>query len=70
MPLYEYRCTDCGQDFEKVVRFSEADLKPACPFCASTNTMKRISAVSVIGAGSSRSAGASSGSCSSSTGFS
>lgn len=31
MPLYEYRCPKCGTQFEKRVRFSEAEEPQACP---------------------------------------
>ncbi len=40
MPLYEYQCNDYGEAFEKVVLFSEADLKPVCPDCTSMDTNK------------------------------
>jgi len=43
MPLYEYVCGDCGQPFEKMLRFSEANIAPACPTCAGPNTKKKIS---------------------------
>jgi putative FmdB family regulatory protein len=43
MPLYEYICVDCGQPFEKMMRFSEANQTPACPTCASINTHKQLS---------------------------
>jgi putative FmdB family regulatory protein len=43
MPLYEYHCLDCGEDFEKLVRFSELESLPDCPFCHSTHTQKKIS---------------------------
>ena len=43
MPLYEYICNDCGQPFEKMVRFSEANQLPACPTCSGTNTSKQLS---------------------------
>lgn len=43
MPLYEYLCNDCGREFEKMLRFSEAGQKPACPACQSQDTTKKIS---------------------------
>ena len=49
MPLYEYHCSDCGEAFEKVVRFSEADIAPACPNCESTDTNKLISTIASFG---------------------
>jgi putative FmdB family regulatory protein len=53
MPLYEYRCPDCGQTFDKIVRFSEADKIPICPNCGENNAQKLISASAVIGTSSS-----------------
>jgi len=52
MPLYEYTCRDCGEDFDKIVRFSEADQMPECPCCGEGNTLKKISAGAVIGVSS------------------
>ncbi|GAP08638.1 MAG TPA: zinc ribbon domain-containing protein [Anaerolinea thermolimosa] len=43
MPLYEYHCQECGADFEKMVRFSEANTNPPCPHCNSLQTSKRLS---------------------------
>jgi putative FmdB family regulatory protein len=45
MPLYEYRCKDCGTEFEKRLSFSEADQLPPCPECASAHTQKKLSRV-------------------------
>lgn len=33
MPIYEYRCPDCGKDFELMRPFSEADEPAPCPDC-------------------------------------
>jgi putative FmdB family regulatory protein len=65
MPLYEYHCNDCKEDFEKMVRFSEAELSPACPECQSHATSKKISRVAAFASslgGSSISTGSSCGS--------
>lgn len=59
MPLYEYRCPDCGEIFDKIVRFSEADKTPVCPSCGEKNASKLISAGAVIGTSPSGSASAS-----------
>lgn len=32
MPLYEYRCKQCGHQFEKIQSFSAPDAKE-CPLC-------------------------------------
>lgn len=49
MPMYEYHCQDCGWEFEKIVRFSDADLNQPCPRCGAVRTDKKISAVAAIG---------------------
>ena len=53
MPLYEYHCPNCGENFDKLVRFSEADQMPVCPNCGAEDTRKKISAGAVIGSSSS-----------------
>lgn len=64
MPLYEYQCQDCEHDFERMVRFFDADRPQECPHCGSDQTMKRISTFATSGAGATASSGSSS-SCSS-----
>ncbi len=49
MPLYEYRCKACGDVFEKMVRWSEADRSPICPTCFSQDTQKKVSTIASIG---------------------
>lgn len=71
MPMYEYRCEECGEEFEKLVHFSEADLIQDCPNCGASHTTKKISAAASFGyasgGGGSLSYG---GSCGSGGGFS
>ncbi|MBC15818.1 MAG: transcriptional regulator [Desulfovibrio sp.] len=45
MPIYEYTCRECGNEFEELV-FSSTALPP-CPKCASENVEKLMSACSV-----------------------
>ncbi len=45
MPLYEFKCTDCGEEFEMMARFSEANHSPTCPTCLGLNTRKKISTI-------------------------
>ena len=35
MPLYEYKCEDCGNEFEEMLHFSERDnpINDPCPSC-------------------------------------
>lgn len=40
MPLYDYRCTACGQQFELLVRSGTV---PACPHCAATALERLVS---------------------------
>lgn len=36
MPTYEYRCKDCGKQFERVERLFEHETNhPECPGCGS-----------------------------------
>jgi putative FmdB family regulatory protein len=47
VPLYEYRCTDCGRLFEKLVRtWNEA---VDCPTCASATVEKQVSTFAMAG---------------------
>lgn len=49
MPIYEYHCSDCGDDFEKLVRFSDPTTNsPVCPSCQSENTRKRLSTIAAF----------------------
>ena len=38
MPLYDYHCHACGNDFEALVRASST---PACPRCGSTTALEK-----------------------------
>lgn len=40
MPIHDFRCRDCGQVFELLVRASSV---PACPHCAGTALDKQVS---------------------------
>lgn len=41
MPIYEYACGDCGQQFEALVR---GDEQPVCPACGKQNLSRHFSA--------------------------
>lgn len=51
MPLFEFRCRECGQQFEEIVRGEKI---PSCPSCESEEVTKLISAFAVRGGSSSR----------------
>jgi putative FmdB family regulatory protein len=40
MPIYDYRCSDCGNTFETLVK---KDTVPACPKCKSSHLEKLLS---------------------------
>lgn len=65
MPLYEYICEECSNEFEKMMRFDQADQKPVCPGCQSANTRKKLSVFSSKGTGAFSMGNSSSSSCSS-----
>ncbi|MGE3270741.1 MAG: FmdB family zinc ribbon protein [Chloroflexota bacterium] len=50
MPVYEYRCPDCANLFEKLVRLSEADRQVDCPTCGA-RAGKLLSTFAAIGQG-------------------
>ena len=43
MPLYEYKCSDCGHVFEELVGKTVPDGSPLCPACRSDNTERMFS---------------------------
>ena len=45
MPIYEYKCRQCGHEFEELV-FSQ-DETPPCPECGSEAVEKLMSACAV-----------------------
>ncbi|MBI5281488.1 MAG: zinc ribbon domain-containing protein [Candidatus Solibacter usitatus] len=67
MPMYEYRCTECGKQYEQLRRMTEADTGLMCPQCGSPEVQRQISACSIGGGASS---GASGGGCGPRGGFS
>jgi len=42
MPMYEYKCSACGHEFEELV-FGQVEAVP-CPKCSSTDTRRLVSA--------------------------
>ena len=43
MPIYEYRCSECGQDHEVLQKVSEPPLTE-CPACGKPTLQKQLSA--------------------------
>jgi putative FmdB family regulatory protein len=44
MPLYEYECRSCGNEFELLVR---SGTTPSCPECGSAELARRLSGFGV-----------------------
>lgn len=43
MPIYEYRCEDCGNEFEKLVRRPGDASGLQCPSCGKNHLTPRLS---------------------------
>ncbi len=50
MPIFEYRCSRCKAEFEKVI-FSSDNTDIRCPQCQSEAVHKKMSAASLTGSG-------------------
>jgi putative FmdB family regulatory protein len=53
MPIYEYRCEECGEGFELFVRSPSRQAEPMCPKCGSRKVVKSVSLFGVGVAGGS-----------------
>lgn len=68
MPIYEYRCNNCGTSFDARRSMAEADAPIACPNCGSMDARRLISLFAAIGSqGVIAGAGSSCSGCSSSS---
>ena len=43
MPIYDYKCKECGKVFEIFLRFSELDKEANCPNCGSEKIQRVFS---------------------------
>ena len=43
MPIYEFRCTQCGHVFEKIFTSSEEQVDLVCPECDATSVDRVVS---------------------------
>jgi putative FmdB family regulatory protein len=51
MPIYEYKCSDCGAEFEELVSL-HAEKNPPCTSCGSEKVEKKLSVFGSLGAAS------------------
>ncbi len=43
MPIFEFTCKNCGNDFEELVRSANAIDEVECPICHSPEVKKKVS---------------------------
>ena len=53
MPLYEFQCTDCKDEFEELVRSSMAVVEVKCPRCGGEHVKRKLSLFASKGGGGS-----------------
>jgi putative FmdB family regulatory protein len=53
MPIYEYKCEQCGGSYEQMRRMTDADRDLECPSCKSTAIKRQLSAFATTTASSS-----------------
>ena len=58
MPIFEYKCPNCGHRFEKLVLSSRRQRELNCPECGSPDVQKAISLFGTAAKGSSGGAAA------------
>ncbi len=49
MPIYEYRCRSCGEEFEKLVRLRTREDEVPCKACGEREAERRVSSFSARG---------------------
>jgi putative FmdB family regulatory protein len=49
MPIYEYKCRECGDKFENLVRSPNSQEDPTCPVCNSPKVERRVSVCGCLG---------------------
>jgi len=57
MPIYEFKCLNCGQIFEIFFKSIEDFSRPQCPHCQSKNTEKIFSTPARVSVSSTRPSG-------------
>jgi len=49
MPIYEYKCRNCGEGFERRLRIEERLQKQPCPACGGGEAEFHMSAPAIVG---------------------
>lgn len=63
MPIFEYKCKDCGSKFEFLHKSILDPEQASCPNCNSVKNEKLLSSFSTSNSGSSYDSGCTDGSC-------
>ena len=63
MPLYDYKCAKCGEEFEQLVSASKKKAAVACPTCNSTRTSRQLSSFTGTCSGGAGNAACPTGTC-------
>lgn len=50
MPMYEYRCLDCDEQYEELRRMQDADRDLKCPVCGAGRVERLVSGFAMAGA--------------------
>jgi len=58
MPIFEYRCSRCGAEFEKLVLRVSGNLEVTCKNCGSSEVTEKVSTFASVTAGSAGAASA------------
>jgi putative FmdB family regulatory protein len=56
MPIYEYKCDECGNNYEQIRRMSDADSNLECPKCRSERVRRQLSSFATASGGAGMSA--------------
>ncbi len=51
MPIFEYKCDDCGTRFEKLIRRETDEQEICCPACGQSRVEKQLSTFAAHAAG-------------------
>ena len=51
MPIYEYHCLECHQQFDRLRAAPDRDTPVACPACGQTRAKRTLSAFATIRSG-------------------
>ncbi|MGB9867197.1 MAG: FmdB family zinc ribbon protein [Bacillota bacterium] len=64
MPIFEYKCNECGKIFESLERQGELPGRKDCPHCGSSKLTRLLSRFSARSSGGTKIGGSSCSSCS------